>query len=193
MSGRGERMRRSELTIDCFGIHFQVIFAKSRPLLVVIVDRSSIKEKLYEVGPAKIEGVAELDQHVERHEEAKGFFAPLVIDDILDGDERAVFRQRVVGRLDQVLLFSRFQSCRIIPIVITSAFGNCLNNPGVFVSFNTAWYRIPTPNSERLPGLPEFSTRLILKEGPVVNSTNLASPNVNCPGVQPPGILDFVK
>lgn len=41
-------MRHSELTIDCIGIHFQVIVAMSRASLVVIVDRSSTKEKLYE-------------------------------------------------------------------------------------------------------------------------------------------------
>ena len=44
-----------------------------------------------EIGAAKVKGVAELDQNVERHQQAKGVFAPLVIDDILHGDERAVF------------------------------------------------------------------------------------------------------
>jgi hypothetical protein len=42
-----------------------------------------------EIGAAKVKGVAELDQNVERHQQAKGVFAP--IDDILHGDERAVF------------------------------------------------------------------------------------------------------
>ena len=63
-----------------------------------------------EVRAAEIKGIAKFDQHVERHEEAKGVFAPLVIDDILHGDERAVFRQRVVGRLDQVFFFFRDSS-----------------------------------------------------------------------------------
>jgi hypothetical protein len=44
-----------------------------------------------EIGAAKVKGGAELDQNVERHQQAKGVFAPLVIDDILHGDERAVF------------------------------------------------------------------------------------------------------
>ena len=41
----------------------------------------------------------------------KGVFTPLVVDNILNGDEHAIFRQRVVGRLDQVFLF------RQIPVV----------------------------------------------------------------------------
>jgi hypothetical protein len=71
-----------------------------------------------EIGAAKVKGVAKFDQHVERHQEAKGVFAPLVIDDILHGDERAVLRQRVVGRLDQLFLFLE------IPVVQNHSHGN---------------------------------------------------------------------
>ena len=54
-----------------------------------------------EVGAAEIKCITELDEHVEGHQQAEGVFAPLVIDDILHGDERAVFRQGIVSRLDQ--------------------------------------------------------------------------------------------
>src|SRR3954470_7245597 len=42
---------------------------------------------------------------------------------LLDDDVGAALRQRVVGRLDQLLLPIEVQSWRIIPIVMTSASG----------------------------------------------------------------------
>src|SRR5215813_3847222 len=54
----------------------------------------------------------------------KGVFTPLVVDNLLNGDEHAIFRQRVVGRLDQVFLFRQIPVVQDHPIVITSAFGS---------------------------------------------------------------------
>ena len=51
-----------------------------------------------EVRTAKIEAVASFDEHVEGHQQAEGVFAPLVVDDILDGDERSVSLQRDDGK-----------------------------------------------------------------------------------------------
>jgi hypothetical protein len=50
-------------------------------------------------------------------------FAPGVVDEGLDGHERAAGRQGVVGRTNRCIFFSRFQSCRIIPMVMRSALG----------------------------------------------------------------------
>jgi hypothetical protein len=71
-----------------------------------------------EVRAAEIKRIAELDEHVEGHQQAEGVFAPLVVDDVFDGDERAVLRQRVVGRLDQLFLFLE------IPVVQNHSHGN---------------------------------------------------------------------
>jgi hypothetical protein len=54
-----------------------------------------------EVRAAEIKRIAELDEHVEGRQQAEGVFAPIVVDDVFDGDERAVFRQGIVSRLDQ--------------------------------------------------------------------------------------------
>src|SRR5215208_5975771 len=56
------------------------------------------------VGAREVKRVAELDQHVERHEEAERVFAAGVVDDVLDDDVGPALRQRVVGRLDELLL-----------------------------------------------------------------------------------------
>jgi hypothetical protein len=63
-----------------------------------------------EVGSTKIECVSKLDEHVERHHQTEGVFAPLVVDDVLDGDERAVFRQRAYADLIKCC-FSQDSSC----------------------------------------------------------------------------------
>ena len=57
-----------------------------------------------EVGAGVIERVAEFDQHVERHQQAVDILAPRVVDQGLDGDQRAARRQSVIGRADQVHL-----------------------------------------------------------------------------------------
>jgi hypothetical protein len=54
-----------------------------------------------EVRAAEIKRIAELDEHVEGRQQAEGVFAPIVVDDILHYNERAVFRQGIVSRLDQ--------------------------------------------------------------------------------------------
>ena len=56
------------------------------------------------IGKGVIKGVAEFDQHIKRHQETKGVRPPRIVDDILDGDERPAFGQRVVGQLDQMFL-----------------------------------------------------------------------------------------
>ena len=56
------------------------------------------------VGAREVERIAELDQHVERHEEAERVFAAGVVDEVFDDDVRPALWQRVVGRLDQLLL-----------------------------------------------------------------------------------------
>src|SRR5689334_11288251 len=43
-----------------------------------------------------IEGVAELDQHIQRHHQPERILAPGIVDQVLDHDERPPFRQRVV-------------------------------------------------------------------------------------------------
>jgi hypothetical protein len=77
-----------------------------------------------EVGAREVKRVAELDQHVERHEEAERVFAAGVVDDVLDDDVGPALRQRVVGRLDQLLLPLEVPVVRLIPIVVTSASGS---------------------------------------------------------------------
>src|SRR5262245_35137705 len=57
-----------------------------------------------EVGSRVVERVAELDQHVERHEEPEEVLAPRVVDEMLDDDERATFRQRVIRCTNELLL-----------------------------------------------------------------------------------------
>ena len=54
--------------------------------------------------PGVVERVAELDQHVQRHQEAEGVLAAGVVDEVLDRDERAARGQRLVRRADEVLL-----------------------------------------------------------------------------------------
>src|SRR5262249_51827620 len=50
-----------------------------------------------EVRTGEVESVAELDQHVERDEQAEQVLAPLVVDQVLHGDERSAHREGVVG------------------------------------------------------------------------------------------------
>jgi len=53
---------------------------------------------------------SELDQHVQRHQNAEGVLASRVVDEGLDDDKRAARRQRLVRLADEDLFFSRFQS-----------------------------------------------------------------------------------
>src|SRR5262249_25956681 len=53
---------------------------------------------------SEIEGIAELEQHGQRHEQAEDVRATLVIDQVLDGDEDAASRQGLVRGADQRFL-----------------------------------------------------------------------------------------
>ena len=57
-----------------------------------------------EVRTGVIKGVAEFDEHVERHQQALDVLAAGVVDERFDGHERAAGRQGVVGRADEVHL-----------------------------------------------------------------------------------------
>src|SRR3954470_23335416 len=57
-----------------------------------------------EVAACEIKGVAELDQHVERHEQPERVLAASVVDDVLDDDVSPALWEGVIGGLDQVLL-----------------------------------------------------------------------------------------
>src|SRR4051794_25269868 len=48
-----------------------------------------------EVGAGVVEGVAELDQHVQRHHQSKHVLAPLVVDQVLDSDQGTAVRERL--------------------------------------------------------------------------------------------------
>src|SRR5688500_17496606 len=52
---------------------------------------------LGEITAGEVEGVAELDQHVERHHQSKRVFAASVVDQVLDDDERASFGKGLVS------------------------------------------------------------------------------------------------
>ena len=60
---------------------------------------------LAEVRAGIVERVTELDEHVQRHEQALNILAPRVVNQRFDGHERAAGRQGVVGRADEVHLF----------------------------------------------------------------------------------------
>src|SRR5713101_9133015 len=49
-----------------------------------------------------IESVAKFDEHVQRHEQAEHVLAPRVVNQRLNGDQRATGRQRFVGAADEV-------------------------------------------------------------------------------------------
>ena len=50
-----------------------------------------------EVRSGIIERIAEFDEHVELHQQPLHVFAAGVIDQRFDGDQRAAWRQRVIG------------------------------------------------------------------------------------------------
>ena len=49
-----------------------------------------------EIGTGEVECVPELDQHVERHQQAERVLAPRVVDDVLHDCERSARRKRVI-------------------------------------------------------------------------------------------------
>jgi hypothetical protein len=60
---------------------------------------------LAEVRAGKVERVAELDQHVQRHQQAEKILAPPVADQGFNRHQRSAGRQRFECRPDQVHLF----------------------------------------------------------------------------------------
>jgi len=52
----------------------------------------------------EVEGVAELDEHVERHHHAERVLPARVVDDVFHRDERAARRKRIVREAHEVLL-----------------------------------------------------------------------------------------
>jgi len=50
-----------------------------------------------DVGPGIVERIAELDQHVQRHEQAEDVLAAGIVNECFDGDERAAGREGVVS------------------------------------------------------------------------------------------------
>src|SRR6266540_6753048 len=65
---------------------------------------SHLAAPLAEVRAAKVEGLAEFNEHVQRHEQTKNILAPRIVDDVLDGHECATRRKRVVRGANQVQL-----------------------------------------------------------------------------------------
>ena len=53
-----------------------------------------------EIGTGEIEGFAELDQHVQRHEQAEDIFAAGIVDEGLDGAQRAAGWESGIGGAD---------------------------------------------------------------------------------------------
>src|SRR3954462_13257180 len=71
-----------------------------------------------EISGSEIEGSAELDQHVERHHQAKCVLTSGIIDEVLDDNKRAARSQCIVRRTDKVHFLLE------IPIVKDHAHGN---------------------------------------------------------------------
>ena len=63
------------------------------------------------VGVGVVEATKSFDEHVQRHEQAKGILSPFVVDHALDGNQSATGRQCLVRFPDQVLLL------RFVPVV----------------------------------------------------------------------------
>src|SRR5215208_5442725 len=59
---------------------------------------------LAELGAGKVKRIAKFDQHVQRHDETEGVLPALIVDYVLDGDQRAADWQRAVSLGDQHLL-----------------------------------------------------------------------------------------
>ena len=57
-----------------------------------------------EIGTGIIKGIAEFDEHVERHQQALDVLAAGVVNQRFDGHQRTAGRQSVVGRADEVHL-----------------------------------------------------------------------------------------
>jgi len=56
------------------------------------------------VGATEIAGVSELDEHVERHHQTEDVLATVVVDDVLDRDQRASGWQGLVGPANELEL-----------------------------------------------------------------------------------------
>ena len=71
-----------------------------------------------EISTGEVEGVAEFDQHVERHHQSEGVLPPGVVDNVLDDDERTAGRQGSVSCADELQLLLE------IPVVQNHAHRN---------------------------------------------------------------------
>ena len=60
---------------------------------------------LAEVRARVVKGIAEFDEHVQRHEQAEDILPPRVVDQRLDRDQRAADGQRIVSGADELFLF----------------------------------------------------------------------------------------
>ena len=62
---------------------------------------SCLAAPLPKIRAAEIEGLTELDEHVQGHEQAENILAPLIVDKIFDGHESAAGWQRTVSGADE--------------------------------------------------------------------------------------------
>ena len=76
----GRRRQRSDLERSDRGMNMKRPYLNTR----CVADRYANKA---------CERIAEFDQHVERHEQAKDVFAPGIVDESLDGNQRPARRQ----------------------------------------------------------------------------------------------------
>ena len=79
---------------------------------------SHLAAPLAEVRAAEVEGFAEFNEHVQRHEQPLHILAPRIVNERFDGHQRAAGRQGVVGRADEVHLSLQ------IPVVQNHAHGD---------------------------------------------------------------------
>src|SRR6266436_7794109 len=66
--------------------------------------KSGFPTPLAKIRARIIKSLAKFDQHVQRHEQTEHVLAPGVVNERLDGDQRATGRQGVVGAADEVHL-----------------------------------------------------------------------------------------
>ena len=64
------------------------------------VAKTDVSAPCGEVAGGEVKGVAELDEHVERHHEPERVFAASVVDEVFDDDVGASIREGLIGRAD---------------------------------------------------------------------------------------------
>ena len=63
--------------------------------------KAALRRPIRELRAREVECIAELDEHVEGHEQTERILPPVVVDDVFNGDERATRRKRVEHLTDQ--------------------------------------------------------------------------------------------